>query len=44
MEMYFSVLLGDCGNLFFDKTFLKFFLLRFHLMQKAAELVIEKLS
>ena len=39
----FLVLFGDCGNLFFNKTFFKILYLCFLFIHKTAELVLEKL-
>ena len=43
LELYFLVLFGDCGNLFFDKKIFKILYLCFLFIQKTAELVLEKL-
>ena len=43
LKLYFLVLFGDCGNIFFDKKFFKILYQYFLFIQKTAELVLEKL-
>ena len=43
LELYFLLLFGDCGSLFFDKKFSKILYLCFLFIQNTAELVPEKL-